>query len=72
MGVSLYWRNRGKTEADKRPGKTFVRSDGVLACDECCLKDYAECDERGHFNRESCPYCLGTGTNATTSESLEA
>jgi hypothetical protein len=33
--VSLYWRNRGKTEGDRRPGKTFQRSDG-LACDECC------------------------------------
>lgn len=64
MGVSLYWQNRGKTEADKREGRTFIRSDGRLACDMCCFKD-RECDTRGHFHRESCPYCLGTGINAS-------
>lgn len=63
QGMSLYWRNKNKTLADRRLGKTFERSDGVLACDQCCFGD--RCDERGHFDRDSCPYCLGTGVNAS-------
>lgn len=61
--VSEYWQRMGRTEADKRPGKTFKRSDGVLACDECCtgMITQIECD---HFDRQSCPYCLGTGVAA--------
>ena len=64
--VSKYWRFNGKTEADKHPGRTFLRSDGSLGCNECCNGD--RCDDPTHFNRESCPFCLGTGTNATVRE----
>lgn len=28
-------------------------------CDHCCNKD--RCDDPTHFNRESCPYCGGSG-----------
>ena len=62
MEVSKYWKNRGKTLGDRRPGKTYAGSTPWdLGCDECCsgliLQD--DCDHR--FLRESCPYCLGTG-----------
>ena len=64
MGVSLYWTNHGKTEADRRPGKTFQRSDGSLGCAECCTKmiTQVDCD---CYHRDSCPHCLGTGQNAS-------
>lgn len=65
--VSAYWESRGKTVADKRVGRTFRRSNGVLACNECCFKD-RECDTPGHFHRNSCPFCLGTGINAAPQE----
>jgi hypothetical protein len=70
--VSLYWQNQKKTEADRRPGKTFQRSNGSLGCDECCTKMITqdECDH--HFNRESCPFCLGTGTNASCQQEPNA
>lgn len=64
MAVSRYWQNLGKTEADKRPGRTFMGHGGVLICNECCLKD-RECDTPRHFHRDNCPYCLGTGINAS-------
>lgn len=64
--ISEYWRRQGKTEADKRAGRTFERSDGVLACNECCSGD--RCDDPTHRRRENCLYCLGTGTNLTTKE----
>ncbi len=61
MQVSQYWKNRGKTLDDRRPGKTYTGSTGYLGCDECCsgliLQD--DCDHI--FLRKSCPYCLGTG-----------
>lgn len=63
-GVSCYWYFHGKTSVDKRPGRTFESSTGRLMCDECCNGD--RCDDPSHFSRESCPYCLGSGTNATT------
>lgn len=63
--VSLYWQNNGRTLADRRPGKTFQASSGLM-CDECCTKMFY-CDER-HFHRDSCPYCLGTGRNASCLE----
>lgn len=66
--ISEYWRNRDKTEADKQEGKTWTDTDGDLRCDECCNKD--RCDEPSHYYRANCPYCLGTGTNATPSPSL--
>lgn len=64
--ISEYWRRQGKTEADKRPGRTFQRSDDSLGCAECCNGD--RCDDPSHFHRDSCPFCLGTGTNATTAD----
>ena len=63
-GVSCYWNYHGKTPADKRPGRTFERSNGSLGCGECCSGD--RCDDPTHFDRASCQYCLGSGTNATT------
>lgn len=62
--VSLYWRNHGKTEGDRRPGATFQRSDG-LACDECCTGMFSQDDCNHHFRRESCPFCLETSLNAS-------
>ena len=62
--VSLYWRNHGKTESDRRPGATFQRSDG-LGCAECCTKMFPQDGPCKHFNRESCPFCLGTSLNAS-------
>ena len=62
-GVSCYWHNQGKTPADKRPGRTFESSMGNLMCAECCNGDH--CDDPTHFDRQSCPYCLGSGINAT-------
>lgn len=60
-GVSCYWAGRGKTVADKPDsGRTFERSDGSLGCDECCNGD--RCDDHTHYDRDSCPYCLGSGT----------
>lgn len=64
MSISEYWRRQGKTEADKRQGRTFERSTGTLGCAECCNGD--RCDDPSHFNRDSCPFCLGTGTNASS------
>ena len=62
-GVSCYWANQGKTPADKRPGgKTFERSDGRLGCDECCTGMITQDECNHHWRRESCPYCLGSGT----------
>ena len=62
--VSIYWANQGKAVADIRPGKTFQRSDG-LACDECCTGMIPQDGPCNHFNRESCPFCLGTSLNAS-------
>lgn len=60
--VSEYWKSQGKTEGDKREGRTFERSGQYgLGCAECCNGD--RCDDPTHFSRESCPFCLGTGTN---------
>jgi hypothetical protein len=59
MTISPYWRNQGKTDADRKPGRTFKRSQGSLGCDECCNGD--RCDDPTHYNRASCPFCLGTG-----------
>lgn len=61
--VSRYWQYHGKTENDKREGRVFRTSDGRLMCDECCNGD--RCDDPAHVSRESCPFCLGTGSNAT-------
>jgi hypothetical protein len=60
-GVSCYWNGRGKTGADKpEAGRTFARSDGSLGCGECCNGD--RCDDHTHYNRDSCPFCLGSGS----------
>jgi hypothetical protein len=65
--VSEYWQRQGRTEADKRPGKIWgPRSDGSYGCNECCTGD--RCDDTSHFDRQSCPFCMGTGTNAITEE----
>lgn len=66
MKLSEYWRRQGKTEADKKPGRTWEMSSGRLGCSECCNGD--RCDDPTHYNRDNCPFCLGTGTNATTME----
>jgi hypothetical protein len=62
--VSRYWQNQGKTEADRRPGKVFQRSDG-LACAECCTKMFPQEGPCSHFHRDSCPFCMGTSLNAS-------
>lgn len=59
--ISEYWQYHGKTEADKRHGRTFQSSFGNR-CAECCNGD--RCDDPTHYDRENCPCCLGTGTNA--------
>jgi hypothetical protein len=61
--ISEYWRNLGKTEADKKPGRTY-EVNGELRCNECCNGD--RCDDPTHRLRINCSYCLGTGVNATT------
>ena len=62
MAISEYWRNQGKTQQDKKPGKTWELN-GELMCDECCNKDReTSCS---HLYRPNCRYCLGTGINAT-------
>ena len=62
-GVSCYWHSQGKTPADKKPGRTFELSNGNLGCAECCNGD--RCDDASHHSRDNCPFCLGSGTNAT-------
>ena len=61
--ISEYWKFHGKTEADKKEGRTWETSKGELRCDECCNGD--RCDDPTHRNINSCPFCLGTGINAT-------
>lgn len=59
-GVSCYWHAHGKTAADKpAAGRTFERSGYSLGCNECCNGD--RCDDRTHYDRENCIYCLGSG-----------
>jgi hypothetical protein len=71
MAISNYWLEQGKTEADKQPGKTWLADNGTLRCNECCNKDYDDDEECTHaYYRPKCPYCLGTGTNATTAADL--
>ncbi len=66
MAISKYWQDQGKTEADKKEGKTW-NNNGNLRCDECCNKDYDDDEECDHvYYRPRCPYCLGTGVNAKT------
>lgn len=60
-GISQYWKGLGKTLADRRPGRTFESSYGPR-CAECCNGD--RCDDPSHYDRESCPFCLGTGATA--------
>jgi len=62
MAISKYWQSRGKTEKDKRPGGRVFQSSYGPMCNECCNGD--RCDDPSHFHRDSCPYCLGTGTPA--------
>ncbi len=62
--ISEYRRRLGKSEDDKKPGRTYMDADGSLRCDECCNGD--RCDDPSHRLRENCLYCLGTGINATT------
>ena len=40
-------------------GRTFEMSNNRLGCAECCNGD--RCDDISHYDRSSCPYCLGTG-----------
>jgi hypothetical protein len=68
-GLSDYWKHRGKTTKDKRPGRTFDSTNGPM-CAECCNGD--RCDDPSHFSRSSCPFCLGTGRNSTTKAALDA
>lgn len=71
MKVSQYWENRGKTLKDRRPGKTWVSSTGRVCCDECCTKMITQDGPCDHFNRESCPFCLGTGEPPATAKAEE-
>jgi hypothetical protein len=62
--ISEYWKTQGKTEADKKIGRTWRAGENDLRCDECCNGD--NCDDPTHYRRSNCPYCLGTGVNAST------
>lgn len=64
--VSEYWKNHGKTIADKIHGRVFELSNGRQMCDECCNKD--GCDDPTHQYRGNCRNCLGTGYNLTADE----
>jgi hypothetical protein len=64
--ISNYWVLNGMTHKDKQPGKTFERSDGSFGCAECCNGD--RCDDGTCYYRPNCPFCLGSGTNATIKE----
>ena len=60
MRMSEYWLNQGKTLDDRIVGgRTFERSDSKPGCAECCNGD--RCDDLSHYDRTSCPFCLGTG-----------
>lgn len=62
MRVSAYWNNHNKTLEDRRAdGKTWTASDGRVYCDECCTGMITQDGPCNHFDRESCPFCLGTG-----------
>lgn len=61
-GLSCYWAAQGKTVADKKRGRVFARSTGDDSCAECCNGD--RCDDPTHYDRDSCPFCLGSGTPA--------
>lgn len=68
--ISRYWESWGKTEDDKKHGKTFsiTTYEGTfLMCDECCNKDRCEDDCRRYY-RPECPFCLGTAYNRTADE----
>jgi len=70
-GVSCYWNAHGKSEADKQvASRTFERSDGSIGCDECCTGD--RCDDPTHYDRENCPFCLGSGTPKIEDKGLES
>jgi len=63
MKLSKYWENQGKTLSDRRSdGRTFKRSNSTAGCAECCNGD--RCDDMSHYDRQSCPFCLGTGEPA--------
>ena len=63
MKLSRYWENQGKTLSDRRSdGRTFERSNSTAGCAECCNGD--RCDDMSHYDRQSCPFCLGTGEPA--------
>lgn len=49
-----------KDEYKPAAGRTFSRSDGSQGCNECCNGE--RCDDHTHYDRDSCPYCLGSGT----------
>lgn len=66
MSISKYFQYHGKTEADKKHGRTFQLSNRTYMCDECCNGD--RCDDPTHRLRENCSACLGTGYNRTADE----
>jgi len=61
---------KAKEQPKKREGKTWMASDGSLRCDECCNKE--RCDEPSHYYRPYCPFCLGTGVNASNNNRDES
>jgi hypothetical protein len=68
-GVSCYAHAQGKTPKDKREGKVWVSSykgSPHAMCDECCNGD--RCDDPTHFDRSSCPFCLGSAYNKTAEQ----
>lgn len=74
-GVSCYWAHHGKTaDSPKRTdGRTYTVTTGQFTgvyCNECCNGD--RCDDPSHFDRESCPYCYGTGKIAELPEVIHA
>ena len=57
-------------EKEKKKGRTWSDSGGKLHCNECCNGD--RCDDSSHYYRPNCPYCLGTGINASTEPTEES
>lgn len=46
-------------EKEKKKGRTWSDSGGKLYCNG------DRCDEPSHYYRPNCPFCLGTGVNAS-------
>lgn len=67
--ISNYWKiQRVFLKQDGRvydTGSKYLNKKGIFyGCNECCNGD--RCDDPTHRYRKECPYCLGTGQNATS------